>query len=381
MNCLFGDSSSSISGRHDADDAMTPAFRARALRASGPRPDASVVHSSIDRARTGGGEEPRKPVVSVIVPTYNRGDRIRACLDALRAQHTGKRYEIIVVDDGSTDDTAKVAGQYPSVRVIRQPNAGPARARNHGVEEAHGEIVLFTDDDCVPEPGWLDRMIAVFDDPRVAGAKGAYRTRQTSLVARFVQLEYEEKYSRLQKYRDIDFVDSYSAAFRRRVFQAAGGYDTGFPSASVEDQEFSFRLASAGHVLRFIPDALVWHTHADTLRGYVRKKFKIGYWKVRILAANPGKTFGDNHTPHTLKLQIVLAALFPLSFAAAIFGPRGLLVPAAVLVAFLASAIPLVARCFARDPLVGLVAPGIIACRAAALAAGLLAGSLRRSPA
>jgi glycosyltransferase involved in cell wall biosynthesis len=318
-----------------------------------------------------------KPAVSVVVPTYNRGAQVRYCLDALLTQYTRRLYEIVVVDDGSTDDTASVVEQCPPVRLIRQQNAGPARARNRGVEEAQGDVVLFTDDDCVPQADWLDRMAAPLDDPKVAGVKGAYLTRQTALVARFVQIEYEEKYDRLRKRQTIDFVDSYSAAFRRSVFLEAGGYDTDFPTASVEDQEFSFRLAAAGRVLLFIPEARVWHSHADTLAAYVRKKFKIGYWKVLLLVKNPRRAVGDSHTPHTLKMQILLAAAFLPACLAAAIGGWGFSLPAGIALAFAGTTLPLTARCAACDPAVGLLAPAFIACRAAGLTAGLLAGLVR----
>jgi hypothetical protein len=153
-------------------------------------------------------------VVSVIVPAYNAEATLGDCLAALQ--------------------------------LIRQPNAGPAAARNRGVQAARGEILLFTDADCAPTPDWIERLTEPFRAPEVAGAKGVYRTRQRELVARFVQLEYEDKYARMSRQDRIDFVDTYSAAYRRDVFLANGGFDALFPAASVEDQEFSFRLARKG---------------------------------------------------------------------------------------------------------------------------------------
>ena len=119
---------------------------------------------------------------SIVVPTYNRAARIGYCLEALRKQDCSVEFEVIVVNDGSTDDTLQILKQYQGVRVISQANAGPAAARNRGVQEASGEFVLFTDDDCEPVPNWLEEMLKPFDDPEVVGAKGVYRTYQRELL-------------------------------------------------------------------------------------------------------------------------------------------------------------------------------------------------------
>ncbi len=107
---------------------------------------------------------------------------------------------------------------------------------------------------------------------------------------------------------NIDFVDTYSAAYRREVFLANGGFDTIFPTASVEDQELSFRLAEKGYRLVFVPAARVYHRHNPTLRAYVRRKFYIGYWKALLAAWHPARMVRDSHTPQTLKVQMALAA-------------------------------------------------------------------------
>ncbi len=92
-------------------------------------------------------------LASIIVPTFNGSARIGNGLDALMKEVAGRDVEILVIDDGSTDNTGEVVGRYPAVRLITQANAGPAAARNRGAREAQGRILLFTDDDCVPLPG------------------------------------------------------------------------------------------------------------------------------------------------------------------------------------------------------------------------------------
>jgi glycosyltransferase involved in cell wall biosynthesis len=114
----------------------------------------------------------------------------------------------VVVNDGSTDNTATVVQTFAGVRLINQANAGPAAARNRGASEATGAIILFTDDDCIPMAGWLDAMLAPFVDPEVVGTKGVYRTRQNSIAARFVQIEYEDRYRMMARFPYIDFIDT-----------------------------------------------------------------------------------------------------------------------------------------------------------------------------
>jgi GT2 family glycosyltransferase len=315
---------------------------------------------------------------SVIIPTYNGASRIGECLKSLAAQEPLAPDEVIVVDDGSTQDVSAVVAGFAGVRLIRQANAGPAAARNNGVRNASGDIILFIDDDCVPAPDWLSRMVEPFADPEIAGCKGAYLTRQTSLTARFVQVEYEQKYDRLSRKRFIDFVDTYSAAFRRDVFLEAGGFDERFTTASAEDQELSFRLANAGRQLVFVPAARVWHTHVSSVRQYARKKRKNGYWKIMVVLKNPNKLAGDDHTPLSQKLQVGLALVWPLSLPALAWWPWGLAAPVGLATLFAASSIGLTARCFRRDKPVALIAPLLIALRAGCLAWGMVAGWLCR---
>ena len=317
--------------------------------------------------------------ISIIIPAYNAADTIFACVRALQTQTIPRgRYEIIVVDDGSADDTAQRAADA-GARVIRQENAGAAAARNRGAQAAQGEILLFTDSDCIPAPDWVAQMVAPFADQSVTGAKGVYKTEQSGFTPRFVQQEYQDKYDGMAQLPQIDFVDTYSAAYRRDIFLAMGGFDTNFPGASVEDQEFSFRLAEAGYRLVFVPQAMVFHRHDPALTDYARRKFFIGYWKNLVVRRHPDKIARDSHTPQVLKLQMAFAALGSGMFALAILFRRAWLAGASLAswLALVFSGVPFYRKIWRRDPAVLAVAPVMLVVRAVSLGAGFAWGWLK----
>jgi glycosyltransferase involved in cell wall biosynthesis len=309
---------------------------------------------------------------SVIVPVYNGAQTLRACLEALSRQTVGPdAYEVIVVDDGSTDGSAEIAVDH-GVMVISQDHAGPASARNRGAQRARGRLLLFTDADCEPLPGWIEQMMTPFTDPDVVGVKGVYCTQQGSLVARFTQAEYEEKYDRLMREAQIDFIDTYAAAYRRDVFLALGGFNPGL--LRDQDQELSFRVAKAGHKLVFAPKAVVYHQHPGTVWRYAWRKAQIGRWKVRVHALHPTKAFRDSYTPWTQKTQLML---LPLVAVASIMARLGLLswIAAAILSATgLMTTIPLMVKARGQGWQVVTVTPVLTLVRAIALELGILWG-------
>lgn len=315
------------------------------------------------------------PKLSVIIPAYNAAGTLADCLHALHHQtQPDWLYELIVVDNGSSDDTAAVARAAGAI-VVQQPKKGAAAARNAGIQIATGDIICVTDADCQPTTNWLEQVSAPLrENPEITACKGTYLTRQKELVARFVQLEYEDKYDLLRTQTYIDFIDTYSAAYRQNALTQNKFDENIF---YVEDQELSFRLAAQGYKMVFQPEAVVYHLHSNTLRGYFRKKVMIAYWKAQVVRRFPARAAKDSHTPQVMKVQMVLIML---ATAALVFSllipPIGLIATAGLLILFKATTIPFVHKAWAKDKAVALVAPLLLMVRAFALSIGYLWGTV-----
>jgi lipopolysaccharide/colanic/teichoic acid biosynthesis glycosyltransferase/glycosyltransferase involved in cell wall biosynthesis len=313
-------------------------------------------------------------LISVIIPAYNSEKTLPACLAAMGHQ-TLPPDEVIVVDDGSQDSTVELA-RRAGAKVVSQVHSGPAAARNLGARSAKGDLILFTDSDCEPDPDWVRLLSQPFADENVVGVKGTYLTRQKEWAARLVQQEYEAKYERMSHQASIDFIDTYSAAYRRDIFMKNGGFDEAFPVPSVEDQEFSFRLSRKGYRLVFAREASVYHYHDRSLNEYIKRKFGIGYWKAFMLGWLPEKTFSDSHTLPSQRWQILLLG-FLIIFA--VLGMAWHFLFWLALLCFLlffVSSAPFLSQVWRRDRGIVWGVPVMLVCRAAALGSGLLAGFL-----
>jgi glycosyltransferase involved in cell wall biosynthesis len=313
---------------------------------------------------------------SVIIAAYNAINTIELCLNALTQQSIDKKeYEIIVVDDGSTDRTSDIVKQFP-FKYFWQENQGPAAARNKGAQEARGEIILFTDADCIPQYNWTEEMVRPFDDSNVMAVKGAYKTHQKALTARFAQVEFEERFEMLKKVVSIDMVDTYSAGYRRSIFLSLGGFDPSFPVANNED--LSYKMSQASYKMVFNPNAVVYHlNHPDSIKRYVRLKFWRGYWRMVVYKKYPNKMLKDSYTPQTLKLQIMFLFLSLICLPLMGWQPHLMFYPLTLSVAgFVLSALPLTVWALRKDLFVGIFSPLMIFVRAASLGLGIIWGVL-----
>ncbi len=315
-------------------------------------------------------------MISVVIPAYNSEKTIGHCLEALQEQTLARgQYEIVVVDDGSTDATG-AAARARGARVLRQENCGAGAARNAGAQAARGGIVLFLDADSVPDRCWIEAMARPFADPGIAGVSGEKKTHQTNWVARFVQAEYDYKYDLIAAHGATDFVDSSTAGYRRAIFLANGGFDAGMMEA--EDTELSFRLAEGGCRMVLARDAVAWHTHPEALPEYLRRKYQYAIWRAVVYRRMPSKVASETRTPPMQKLQVAIAFALVVMGAAALAWHPLAWGAAALLILFGVTTIPFVRWCWTRDPQVALAAPLVLGLAAYAGGAGGLVGLFKR---
>jgi len=221
----------------------------------------------------------RWPRVSVVVCSYNGARTIRDCLDGL-AHLSYPDFEVIVIDDGSTDDSAAIAGEY-DVRLIRTENRGLAAARNTGLEAASGEIVAYLDDDAYPDPYWLHYLVDAFlTSAHVAVGGPNLPPPGDGAIADCVANAPGGPTHVLLSDREAEHIPGCNMAFRRDALRAIGGFDPQFRVAG-DDVDVCWQLQKRGWTLGFSPAAVVWHHRRSSVRAYWKQQR--GYGRAEAL--------------------------------------------------------------------------------------------------
>ena len=221
----------------------------------------------------------RWPRISVVVCSYNGARTIRDCLEALQ-QLDYSNYEVIVVNDGSTDATESIAKEYP-FRVISTPNRGLSHARNTGLKLATGDIVAYTDDDAYPDPHWLSYLADMFLTTSHAGIGGPnIAPANDGWIAECVANAPGGPIHVLLDDQTAEHIPGCNMAFRKECLEAIGGFDPQFRTAG-DDVDICWRLQEQGWTLGFHPSAMVWHHRRDSVRTYWKQQR--GYGKAEAL--------------------------------------------------------------------------------------------------
>lgn len=222
------------------------------------------------------------PTVSVVIPVYNGADVIGPCLESLlRQRYPAESCEIIVVENGSTDNTTEVVAQYP-VRLLHSEERGPAAARNLGIVQSQAEIVAFTDADCIADADWLVRLVEPYADPQIGGVGGAILAYTHG--ARNPVEQFSDQYSPLVNYMSgegefLPHLYTANASYRRDLLDEVGGFNPALITA--EDVDLSWRVQLRTDAkLHYTPDAIIYHRHRATRAGLGRQYLQYGFGEI-----------------------------------------------------------------------------------------------------
>lgn len=255
------------------------------------------------------------PFISVVVPVYNGAGTIHACVEALLGQdYPPDCREIIVVDNNSTDDTVAIVASYPVTLLHERSVQTSYAARNTGIRCAVGEIVAFTDADCLPQAGWLAHLAQGFRIPDIVGLAGALRPAEpVGLVDAFL---VERSPIRSQRIGSAWYVVTANAAYRRSVLLRVGMFDQRLFTGG--DIDLSLRMQASGlGRIEEAPEAIVIHQFENSWRGLWVRYRRYGYAQHLIgvlFAGQVAETSTSGEQRHRLLRQLRSLLIYPLSF-------------------------------------------------------------------
>lgn len=257
-----------------------------------PRQAFAAVQQTFERAPY--FDLPRTPKVSVVVASYNGARTLRTCLDSLE-QLNYPDYEVILVDDGSTDDTGKLVQPkadgthpFPHVRVIRHlDNAGLSVARNTGIAAAAGEIVAFTDADCRTDEDWLYFLVSALleDGFEAVGGPNLLPPEDSAMAAAVMASPGGPAHVMLDD-REAEHIPGCNMAFFKHALETIGGFDPVFTRAG-DDVDICWRIQQAGFKIGFTPVAFVWHYRRSTALAYLKQQDGYGEAEALLVRKHP----------------------------------------------------------------------------------------------
>jgi glycosyltransferase involved in cell wall biosynthesis len=222
------------------------------------------------------------PKVSVIVPAYNAAETIRACIDSLLELNYPKaELELVVVNNASSDHTASILKEYGErIRILQESKRGPAAARNRGIRGATGNVVAFTDADCIVDKDWLHYLVPLLREPAIGIVGGAILAkRPCNEIARFGEAIHDHDLA-INAYKPPAVI-TMNWASRSSVLREVNLFDESF--IRCEDVDLSYRILQAGYRFAFRAEAVVYHQNEDTLSGLFHEGLLHGWYGVQAL--------------------------------------------------------------------------------------------------
>jgi glycosyltransferase involved in cell wall biosynthesis len=224
--------------------------------------------------------------VSIVIPTHNRVKFLGECISSVLLQHYPKsEYEILVVDDGSTDSTSQLMSQIEekanqegyTIRYLKQENQGPSSARNLGWRNAAGEIIAFIDDDCIAAQDWLHEISSGYEKAEVAGVCGnVFAVKSAHIVSQFLAFEKLHESPYYDKYGQIVYPITCNASFRKSILKLVNGFDEHFPYPGGEDVDLGIQVRKRGYYFIDNRNAIIKHYHKFTISSLLRTWYRYG---------------------------------------------------------------------------------------------------------
>jgi glycosyltransferase involved in cell wall biosynthesis len=257
------------------------------------------------------------PYVSVIIPVLNGERTIKECLHSLIGMDypRGQR-EILVVDNGSTDRTIDIIKRYP-VRCVVETRQGASYARNLGIEVSNGQILAFTDADCIVTTGWLRELVRGFDDEEVGVVAGEVVAFPPKTPAeRYTAIRKPTWHERTLAHPETPWFVTGSVAVRREVIDEVGCFDPVFVGAGCEDIDFSWRFFQRSRFkLNHRPKAIVFHRHRSSSRELFKQYFSYGHGQ-NVLKRKHPQLIDWSWKQEIGAYKDLLLSLFSLGYAA-----------------------------------------------------------------
>jgi cellulose synthase/poly-beta-1,6-N-acetylglucosamine synthase-like glycosyltransferase len=222
------------------------------------------------------------PSVTVVVPVRNGEQTIQQLLESLqKLDYDRNKVEVIVVDGNSTDKTQEIVKKYP-VNLVVEEKKGLNLARNIGIKCSNGEIVAFTDSDCIVPPDWITKIVENFKDPKVSCVGGSAKALDSDFISQYADNSIVRLMPFFTKREELKKVKPFfrhpagcNMAFRRKVAEEVGYFDENI-QYGFDEVEFADRICRAGYKMVLDPDVLVWHKHRSTLKEFLKQNFQYG---------------------------------------------------------------------------------------------------------
>ena len=255
------------------------------------------------------GSSPSSSTISVVIPAYNASGTIARCLEGI-FRCDPPPFEVVVVDDGSEDDTVTLANGFPCTVVPMEENRGPAAAKNRGARQARGEILLFVDADVVLPPDAIAIVAGIFENhAEVHGVQGIYSTDEIgeSVFSIFQQFYYSYYFQRISE-NYVHIVSTWTVALRAESLRAAGGFNESYPRPTAEDEELGYRFGRLGYAIWLAKDLRVVHLIHYSFSAFCKRKFRMVEAQIKMVLRNRKylKTMTSNKSHHD---PLVLASL------------------------------------------------------------------------